>query len=443
MRFKLHQVWFMVVWFCLPLATGAGRAGEGPTPAERVRLAAEVRAKLDQLLACWYPRCVDAPGRGFKQNFSREWNEQDDGLRSLVFQARMTWVAAQAARRYPDAAATYTQYARQGAAFLRERMWDPDRGGFHWAVDLAKGGAPATPDKHVYGNAFAIYALTAAYQVTHDEADKAAALATFKWLEQHAHDARDGGYFEALDLAGQPRPRGYLGPNGGRNDQIGTLYGYKSMNTHIHLLEAFAALAPLFPEQAEVRTRLTELLGLVRDKIAVEPGCLNLYFTPDWRALPDHDSFGHDVETGYLLLEAEELSRRPADARTAQVARQLVDHALTFGWDEQSGGLYDAGGAFRSLYVTDKIWWVQYENLNALCLMFKRHGQADGRYWPELERQWFFIKTHLWDQVFGGSYGQTDQLGRPQSEKKGTAWKAAYHEARALLNVSDWLAARP
>jgi mannobiose 2-epimerase len=27
---------------------------------------------------------------------------------------------------------------------------------------------------------------------------------------------------------------------------------------------------------------------------------MNLYFTSAWQPIPDHDSFGHDVETAYL-----------------------------------------------------------------------------------------------------------------------------------------------
>jgi len=75
--------------------------------------------------------------------------------------------------------------------------------------------------------------------------------------------------------------------------------GYKSMNTHIHLLEAFTELYRVWPDPA-LRARLEEMLVIVRDKICVEPGAMNLYFTSAWQPIPDHDSFGHDVETAYL-----------------------------------------------------------------------------------------------------------------------------------------------
>ena len=100
------------------------------------------------------------------------------------------------------------------------------------------------------------------------------------------------------------------------------------------------------PKTFAVRKRLDEVFKVVRDKIYVDPGCLNLFFTPDWRPIPDHDSRGHDIETAYLLLEAAETLGIPEDPRTKKVARNLVDHALEFGWDAQNGGFYDHGTAF-------------------------------------------------------------------------------------------------
>ena len=92
----------------------------------------------------------------------------------------------------------------------------------------------------------------------------------------------------------------------------------------------------------------------MRDRIAVEPGALNLYLTRDWRAIPAHDSFGHDVETAFLLVEAAAALDVPDDPKTWQVARVLVDHALEWGWDEDSGGFYDKGESFAARRSTGR-----------------------------------------------------------------------------------------
>jgi hypothetical protein len=69
--------------------------------------------------------------------------------------------------------------------------------------------------------------------------------------------------------------------------------GYKSMNTHIHLLESFTQLYEVWKDPT-VRRRIEELLAIIRDKVSVAPGVMNLYFSAAWVALPGHDSYGHD-----------------------------------------------------------------------------------------------------------------------------------------------------
>jgi len=206
----------------------------------------------------------------------------------------MTWVSAQVAMKRPELKDEYLKYIRHGLAML-EKMWDAEQGGPFWGLSEDGKIAPQYGEqKHVYGISFAIYASAAAYEATRDPAALEYAMKTFKWLDDHAHDRDNGGYHEALardgtpimpkDL-GQTVSKQWVGPN--------QAYGYKSMNTHIHLLEAFTELYRVNKEDATVRARLIELYEIVRDKIAVaNPGCLNLFFTPDWKPVPDHDSFG-------------------------------------------------------------------------------------------------------------------------------------------------------
>src|SRR5690606_11128014 len=147
-------------------------------------------------------------------------------------------------------------------------------------------------------------------------------------------------------------------PQGQRRklDSIGTAYGFKSMNSHIHLLEAYTALYHVWPDDA-LRLRLEQLLLRVRDVIQVEPGALHMFFTRDWRAVPNGNSFGHDVETAFLLIEAAEALGDPWPEQTHTIARRLVDHALEWGFDDELGGFYDHGGAFRPPYDQKKVWW--------------------------------------------------------------------------------------
>lgn len=422
----------------LPAANAADAAPAPPPPdaASYRRLANEAEANLQsQVLAMWFPRAIDA-GDGFAQNFGEDWRPGPSDGKAIVYQSRLTWVAAQAAMRYPAQAATYTGYARHGLAELENKMWDAQNGGFFWGLD-DKGAPTRDGEKHVYGVSFAIYAACAAYKATRDPRALDLAQRAFRWLEAHAHDGKNGGYYEALTRQGTP----ILAPVGtATSDEIGTHYGLKTMNTHIHLLESLSALYAVWPDR-DLRKRLEEVFTLVRDKIAVEPiGCLNLYFTPDWRPLPDHDSFGHDVETAFLLVEASGVLGRPDDARTWALARRIVDHALDFGWDADNGGFYDAGAVFGGPFTTEKIWWVQAEGLNALLMMHARYGRQSPRYWAAFNRQWDFIQHKQVDAKNGGWYATVTREGASiPGHAKSDGWTEAYHQGRALMNVSETL----
>ena len=402
------------------------------------RLANETEANLQkQVLAQWFPRAVD-PAGGFFQNYTEDWKRGTGNEKSIVYQARLTWVASQAALRYPEQATTYRSYARHGLDFLETKMWDKKNGGFYWGLD-DQGQPERGGEKHVYGISFAIYALCGEYKATHDTRALEQAQRAYRWLEAHAHDSKNGGYYEALTPAGRP----ILAPLGPAqvSDEIGTHYGIKTMNTHIHLLESLTALYEIWPDN-ELRTRLEEVFALVRNKIAVEPvGCLNYLFLPDWRPLPDHDSFGHDVETAFLLTEAAAALGRPNDTRTWALARRIVDHALDYGWDTAHGGFYDSGSVFGGKpYLTEKIWWVQAEGLNALLLMHVRYGKETPRYWDAFNRQWEFIRNHQTDAVYGGWFATTLENGDAiPGRAKSDGWTECYHQGRALLNVSESL----
>ena len=206
------------------------------------------------------------------------------------------------------------------------------------------------------------------------------------------------------------------------------------MNTHIHLLESFTQLYEVWPDEL-LRKRLIELLEIVRDKICIEPGAMNLYFTLDWRAIPDHDSYGHDVESAYLILEATRALGQKPDQKTERMTKLLVDHALAYGWDETNGGFYRDGTTFGLAEDKRKEWWVQFEGLNALLLMHQKYGRENQTYFRAFEQQWRFIKDHQVDKEFGGIFDTVESNGDIKDFTKSRIWKECYHETRALLNT--------
>lgn len=423
--------------FAAPRTSPAIGSSTAPSADDYRHIAGEVESSLQKdVLEKWFPAAVDRESGGFYENFKNDWTRGATGEKSIVYQSRLTWLAAQAARRYPDKAEQYVAITRHGVACLSDKLWDKEHGGLFWAVDDAGRPTPARGgEKHAYGIAFAMYAAAASHSVTHDPASLELAKKTFLWLDAHAHDAEHGGYYEALTAEGKP----ILAPVDGRiSDEIGTHYGYKSMNTHIHLLEAITGLYAVWPDPL-VKTRLQEVFEIVRDRIYVDPGCLSLYFNPDWRPVPDLDSFGHDIETAFLLTEAAEALGIPDDARTWSAARRLVDHALEVGFDHQHGGFYNEGTTFGRDVTKERIWWVQGEGLNALLLMHERYGRQTSKYWQAFTKEWDFIKTRQIDPKNGGWFNTVSEDGKPAARGKSDAWTEGYHQGRAMLNVSERL----
>jgi len=412
-----------------------------PTKENYLKLGNEVDATLRRdVLDVWFPRTVDNDNGGFHPDFGRDWKPgAHSGGKFSVFQGRMTWISAQVAMRRPELKDEFLPIARHGVEYLNNTLWDKQYGGFYWGLDDKGQVSPFYTDgKHLYGISFGLYGAAAAYQASKDPKALELAQKAFRWIDEHGHDAKNGGYFEWLTRDGkviegnpesvtlQPIP------------VAGFPIGYKSMNTHIHLLESFTQLYEVWKDDT-LRQRLEELLAINRDKVCLQPGVMNLYFTNDWRPFPDHDSYGHDVETAYLMLEAEDVLGHGHDPKTEHMAKMLVDHALANGWDETYGGFFQDGTTFGKPESKLKEWWVQMEGLNSLLLMHEKYGKQTDMYFKAFQRQWQFIKTYQIDSEFHGVYEMVGADGNPVNPDKGRIWKAAYHDGRALLNVSERL----
>jgi cellobiose epimerase len=418
-----------------PSPSHSNPAQAQPSHESYSKLAAELDNTLHRdVLEVWFPRSVDDVHGGFHSHFARDWQVLPSDGKFSVFQGRMTWVAAQVVLREPALKEQFIPIVHHGVNFLGDTMWDKQYGGFFWGLDNdGKITSAFGDEKELYGIGFCIYGAAAAYEATKEPKALEIAKDGFLWADKHAHDPVEGGYFEWLARDGTPIvpkvPNGTVATN-----PIGPI-NYKSMNTHIHLLEAFTQLYEVWPDPI-LRARLEELLAIVRDKICVEPGVMNLYFTNAWQPIPDHDSYGHDVETAYLMLETDEVLHQKAGEKTERMARMLVDHALAYGWDQQNGGFFREGTTFGKAEDTMKEWWVQVEGLNALLMMHERYGKQDGVYFQRFIEQWAFIRNHTIDGEYHGDYNLTKADGTLVTEDKGSIWKAAYHDGRAFWNVS-------
>lgn len=429
-------------------ALSAQKKNSKPISAERLQIAREMDNSIrTELLNKWYPQSADTVYGGFLSSYTYDFKPTGSQDKMIVTQARHTWTNAKAAEAYPHVR-YYKTGTKHGFKFLRDVMWDKTYGGFYNLVDRqGNDKSDKRKPKEAYGNAFGIYALAAYYKATKDTSALNLAKKAFAWMEKHSHDPIHKGYYQHLQRDGTPVVRDNTVPS--TSD-----LGYKDQNTSIHLLEAFTELYAVWPDNL-LRQRLQEMLILIRDVITTPKGNLVLFLKPDWTPVSfrdssqsfilrhrnlDHVSFGHDVETAFLMLEASHTLGLKNDKATMTIAKRMVDHALTNGWDNTVGGFYDEGYYFKdkpgiSIILETKNWWAQAEGLNTLLLMADHFPNDNMRYFDKFKQLWQYSQKYLIDHVNGDWYeGGLDKQPEKRTALKGHIWKATYHHYRSLSN---------
>ena len=153
------------------------------------------------------------------------------------------------------------------------------------------------------------------------------------------------------------------------------------------------------------------------------------------------DSFGHDVETAYLIDEGDTVRHGAPNSKTRMVAKMLVDHALQSGGTRSRAGCTTRGSPSARRTTETKSWWAQAENLNALLLMHEKYGAGGLRSTGTPScRQWQFIRTKQIDAKTGGWFYDVGPDGKVFAGRTNEPLEGGYHTARAMLNVSDRLA---
>jgi mannobiose 2-epimerase len=214
------------------------------------------------------------------------------------------------------------------------------------------------------------------------------------------------------------------------------------MNTHLHLLEAYANLLR-FHEDATVRLRLRELIEIFLNHI-VHPATHHfiLFFDEEWRARSEKISFGHDIEGSWLLWEAAEILDDPGFLeRVRAVAVKMAQAVYKQGLDSDSGLLYEADAT--GITDTDKHWWPQAEAV----VGFLNAYQLSGRQYflDAAVRSWDFIEKFIVDRKYGEWFWLVSKSGVPGMEHyKVDPWKCPYHNSRTCFEVMERLdAMRP
>jgi mannose/cellobiose epimerase-like protein (N-acyl-D-glucosamine 2-epimerase family) len=383
----------------------------------------------ERVLPYWHDTTVDPFGGGYALSDDAVRGRTTPVEKQVVTQARLVWGFSLAHRKgYGDDRRDYRKAAAHGVEFLRARMHDPDNGGYFFSV--TPDGKPLNPGKLLYGQAFVIYALVEYYRATRERSALSDALELFRLVQERAHDARNRGWNEHFERDWKPLAK---------RDPKATVEvaGYKSANTHVHLMEAFTELYAESRDGA-VRAALVESLELNRTYFyPPEPARSAFHFQPDWQAVTDRRSaglsYGHNVEFAWLMVRAVEvLGIRPAWAHF----HAYLEHTLRWGADSERGGVFKRGDGNGPASDTDKVWWVQAEMLAALTDGL-RNRPGDRAYIKALRQLLDFVARHQVDAGTGIWLDTVTADGKPKATGLAHSWKGNYHDVRALVRFVE------
>lgn len=359
------------------------------------------------------------PRGGFFGEVDSAGRIRPDAPRGVILNARILWSFSAAYARFQDP--EYLAAAVAARDWFLDHFIDPDAGGVYWS--LKADGAPLDEKKQLYAQGFAIYGLSEFFKLVRDEDALAAAAGLFHTVETRFADPVNGGYIEALARDFSPLKDMSLSARDINAD--------KTMNSHLHLLEAYANLYRVWPDPS-LREALIRLIDLVCTRIVAPDGHLRLYFRRDWRVMPGAVSYGHDIETSWLLLES------AFATRDLGVVTRVRPVALALGRAGNEGLLAD--GSMRYERLPDgssddsRQWWVQAEAVVGNLWLWKYHGETAGA--DRALACWAYIRDHLADRSGGEWFWAILPDGKPDLvQPKAGFWKCPYHNTRMCLEI--------
>jgi cellobiose epimerase len=380
------------------------------------------RAELLSIAQWWGSVAVDNDCGGFHGEVGLQNNPVPGAAKGVIHNTRILYFFAELARFTGEP--EHTALAQRAYEVVVSQFLDTQFGGVLWSVSPQ--GELLDGRKHIYAQAFAIYGFAAYYRLTGEARALQEAMALFGLIEQHGREPRFGGYLEAFDRQWQPLEDIRLSEK--EPDAP------KTMNTHLHVLEAYTALAEV-AQSAVVTQALTDLTRLFVDKIVDQSnGHLRMFMQMDWQDTSKAYSFGHDIEGSWLLYKAVKATGdkallaeyQPLIIRIAQVS---LDESLS-----PQGGLRDERFIADGHYHEERTWWAQSEALVGYLYAWKLTGNA--AFAERALAIWQFILDFHKDAALGEWFWfSTQDQAHADRDYKSGFWKCPYHNGRALIEA--------
>ena len=374
------------------------------------------------IMPFWCGPALDHEQGGWMGWLSNDLKPDRTQPKGLIVNSRILWAFSAVHRARPEK--LFQQMAGRALDFVMNRFWDAQHGGAFWRLDDT--GCVLDDSKKIYGQAFYIYALAEYHQAFGGKAALERAIQLFELIERHAHDSKHGGYIEVCR-----RDWSEAGAEARLSDK--DMNEKKSMNNHLHVLEAYTNLYRAWPEPG-VAERLQELIQLFEQRILdARTQHFHHFFDETWGVRSDTYTFGHDIEGTWLLCEAAEVLGDAALLKHVQAVvlrmaevtlREGVDVDGALGYEGKGGKVIDPG----------RECWPQAEAVVGYLNAFQLSG--DAKYFAAARRVWDFIENRLVDRVHGEWFWRINVDGRPDLKlPKVSEWKGPYHGSRACLEA--------
>lgn len=418
-------------WLYLYVAYKYMNKTSGKTPAELFAAKALSRQMEKELttdiLPFWISRMCRKEG-GFHGRIDGKDNLDSEAPVGAIMTARILWTFASAYRIIRDRA--YLEVALRAKEEIKTKFYDPQYGGIYWSV--SPDGQPADTKKQIYAIAFAIYGLAELNRATGDAEALEYAIKLFNAIEDHSYDFEKEGYFEAFTKDWSPIEDMRLSEKDANES--------KTMNTHLHVLEAYTNLYRVWGSGL-LRDRLRGLIEIFEKKILADDGHLRLFFDDDWNCSYNTISYGHDIEASWLIHEAAlVLGDEQVRERIEKLVPKIAAAALE-GFSQEEGMIYEREG-HEGKCDADRHWWVQAETVVGCFNLWEHFSSQD-----DLENAlmcWEFIKGSLIDRKGGEWFWSLRADGTVnRDDDKAGFWKCPYHNGRMCMEIIERVANLP
>jgi len=383
-------------------------------------LSEEFEAELDNILSFWEYNSVDQIHGGFIGQIDENNVRNYKANKGLILNARILWTFSAAYKQTKNQ--THFELSQRAYQYLITYFYDKLNKGFYWL--LSPEGEVMDTKKHIYAQAFVIYGLSEYYSISDDTDALDLAIETYRLIIEKSKDLVNGGFNEAFSMDWKELSDLRLSDK--------DVNVQKTMNTHLHIVEAFANLYESWADE-ELKSEIISNLYLINDKfIDKKSGHLKLFFDNKWQDHTDAISYGHDVEAAWLLLRCAEIV---ADDKLIEVYKEvaikLIDSSISA--IDADGGLWYEKGINSGVLIKEKHWWPQSEfvigSINAYQLT------SDIRYLEYFQNNWTFLKNHIKDPTGEWYWGIDTDGHQMKNQDKVGFWKCPYHNVRMCLEL--------